>query len=212
MLGGTYSVAGQEDRTDAKLIENAEIIFANNDRAALIYIFNSPEREDATRNDILEFLKKRVDVDLIFYREDSKFQVIQVLGNGSCCGPEDIKTFFVGKEKLYPNAVERLEGLMTGDKWGDIVISMREGCSMNQEFKPAREGDEILHGDHAGLNSSDSLVPLLIWGPTIQPNKKDGQWNTFRAVDIAPTIATIFKDTHPKADGQSLEEIFIDAK
>jgi hypothetical protein len=84
---------------------------------------------------------------------------------------------------------------------------------MNKEFKPAREGDEILHGDHAGLNASDSLVPLLIWGPTIRANDKKGlKWTTARTVDIAPTIATIFKDTHPNAEGRSLDEIFADAK
>jgi len=211
-LGDAYKIAGQEERADTTLMNNSEIIFANNDRAALIYVFGSPERKDAAECDILEFFKKRNDVDLIFYKENGTFQVIQVLQDGDCSGPEDIMTFFIGKEESYPNAVERLKGLMIGDKWGDIVISMKEEYSMNHEFKPSHEGEEILHGDHGGLNSSDSLVPLLMWGPTIKPNVKNGVWETFRTVDIAPTIATIFKDTHPKVDGRSLDEIFVDGR
>ncbi|MFA4824996.1 MAG: alkaline phosphatase family protein [Methanoregula sp.] len=211
-LGKTYAVAGQEDRANAELMREAHIIMANNDRAAFFYTFGTPEKKDAAGTDILDFLKKRTDVDLIFYKENSTFQAIQVLENGSCSGPEDITTFFMGKEESYPNAVERLEGLMKGDKWGEIVISMKEGYSMNSEFRPSYEGEKILHGDHAGLNSSDSLVPLLFWGPTIKPNIKDGKWKTFRTVDIAPTIASIFKDTHPKTDGQALEEIFVNEK
>jgi len=31
-------------------------------------------------------------------------------------------------------------------------------------------------------------------------------------VDIAPTIATIFEDTHPNTDGRFLDEIFVDGK
>ena len=211
-LGSVYKIAGQEDKADTVVLNEAEIIFANNDRAALIYAFGSPERKDAAGYDILEFLKKRNDVDLIFYKENGTFQVIQVLQNGACSGPEDIMTFFTGKEESYPNAVERLKGLMTGDKWGDIVISMKEDYSMNHEFKPSHEGEEMLHGDHGGLNSSDSLVPLLFWGPTIKPNLKDGVWKIFRTVDIAPTIATIFEDTHPGAEGRSLDEIFVAVK
>ena len=211
-LGNSYKIAGQEDKAKTAILKEAEIIFANNDRAALIYIFGSPERKDEAENDTLKFLKKRPDVDLILYKKDGIFQVIQVLRDGSCSSPENIATFFKDKDGSYPNAVERLEGLMTGDKWGDIVISMKEGYSMNSEFKPSQPGEEILHGDHGGLNSSDSLVPLLFWGPTIKPNPKNQPFKTFRTVDIAPTIATIFNDKHPKTDGRSLDEIFIGAK
>jgi arylsulfatase A-like enzyme len=207
-LGKNYSVAGQEQRADLELISNADIIFANNDRAALIYTFGPQEKKDAAVKDILLFLKKRADVDLIMYREEGRIMVIQVSGDGSSSLPEDAGTFFAGKEALYPNAVERLEGLMKGDKWGDVAVSMREGYSMNPEFRPANPGDGIHHGDHAGLNAGDSLVPLLIWGPAIRPNTKNGDWKTFRTVDIAPTIAAIFGDDHPGTDGHAIREIF----
>jgi predicted AlkP superfamily pyrophosphatase or phosphodiesterase len=212
MLGKTHKIAGQEDRADTDRVSAAEVILANNDRAAFFYVFEDPVKKSETLNTIMDFLKKRQDVDLIFFEEDGVIQVIQVPTGGPPTGPSDICTFFKGKEPLYPNAVERLEGLMKGDKWGDIVISMKEGYSMNPKFRTPHADEEMLHGDHGGLNSSDSLVPLLIWGPMIKPNVKDGTWKTFRTVDIAPTIAAIFKDTHPKTDGQSLGEIFIDEK
>lgn len=211
ILGETYTIAGREDRVDADLINKANIIIANNDRAAFFYVFGEYQEKSEIVSAIMEFLKLRKDVDLIFFKENGKVQVIQVSDSGPTAEPSDISTFFFDKEAMYPNAVERLEGLMEGDKWGDVVISMKEGYSMNPEFR-ADERDEILHGDHGGLNSSDSLVPLLVWGPTIQPNVKDGTWKTFRTVDIAPTIATIFGDTHPKTDGRSLDEIFINEK
>jgi len=82
---------------------------------------------------------------------------------------------------------------MTGDKWGDIIISMKEGYSMNSDFKPSKEGEEMLHGDHGGLNSSDFLVPLLFWGPRIKPNPKDQPFKIFRTVDIAVNDSDNFR-------------------
>jgi hypothetical protein len=211
-IGKTHTIAGREDLTDTALINGAEIILANNDRAAFFYVFGDPVRKDETLETIMDFLKQREDVDLIFYKENSTIQVIQVPDGGPATGPLDISIFFYNKERLYPHAVERMQGLMNGDKWGDIVISIKEGYSMNPEFKPLKEGEEIHRGDHGGLNANDSLVPLLIWGPAIKSNLKDGHWKTFRTVDIAPTIAAIFKDKHQNVDGQPIEEIFLNGK
>lgn len=45
---------------------------------------------------------------------------------------------------------------------GDVVVSMKEGYTLNPDFEPEKEGDRILHGDHGGLNFSDSISPFLI--------------------------------------------------
>ena len=194
------TVATREDRAYPERLNKADIIVANNDRAAFFYSFGKPE----TRQRVVDYLKNRREVDLIIYVEDDQARVIQVLEN-SFMGPEDIHVFFRDRQKEYPNAVERIEGLTKGNKWGDVVVSMKEGYSLNPDFKPEKEGEKILHGDHGGLNSSDSVTPLLVWGPTIKANKKNDAPNTFRTVDIAPTIAKIFKIEKTPTDGSVLE-------
>jgi len=191
-----YSVATREDRVYPERLNKADIIVANNDRAAFFYSFGKPE----TKRKIVDYLKDRREVDLIIYVEGDQARVIQVLEDGFT-RPEDVHVFFKDRQKEYPNAVERLEGLMKGDKWGDVVVSMKEGYSLNPDFKPEKEGEKILHGDHGGLNYSDSVAPLLIWGPTIKSNEKKDAWRTFRTVDIAPTIAKIFKIEKIPTDG-----------
>jgi len=195
-----YKVADGEDRAYPERMNEAEIIVTNNDRAAFFYLFGEPQ----TRDKIISYLKGRREVDLIFYVEDGQAKVVQILDDGFI-GPEDIHIFFKGKEQSYPNAVERIEGLVKGDKWGDVVVSMKEGYSLNPDFRPEKEGEKVLHGDHGGLNFNDSVAPFLIWGPTIRRNKKDENWKMFRTVDIASTIAKIFKVEHTSTDGRILE-------
>ena len=204
-----YRVADREDRSFSDRINNADIIVANNDRAAFFYAFGEQQTKNMIRAEIIDYLKVRKEVDLIFYLEDDQKKVIQVCDDGLFLGPEDINVFFKGKEMDYPNAIERIEGLMKGNKWGDVIVSMKEGYSLNPDFKPEKEGEKILHGDHGGLNFNDSIGPLLIWGPTIKSNKKDDKLETFRTVDITPIIAKIFKLEHKPADGRVPEEVFL---
>lgn len=204
-----YRVADREDRAYSKRMNSADVIVANNDRAAFFYAFGKPQTKKDIREKMINYLKSRREVDLIFYVESGEIKVIQILDEGSFTGPEAINLFFEGKEKKYPNAVERIEGLIKGNNWGDVVVSMKEGYSLNPDFKPEKQGEEILHGDHGGLNSDDSIVPLLIWGPIVRRNKKDGDWMTFRTIDIASTVAKIFKVEHKPTDGCILEDIFI---
>lgn len=204
-----YRIVGREDRAYSERINSADIIVANNDRAAFFYAFGKPETKKDIREKIINYLKSRREVDLVFYLESGEIKVIQISDDGSFTGPVTISLFFEGKEKSYPNAVERIEGLMNGDKWGDIAVSMKESYSLNPDFKPEKQGEKILHGDHGGLNFNDSIGPLLIWGPTVRRNKKDGDWMTFRTIDIASTVAKIFKAEHKPTDGRILEDIFI---
>ncbi len=203
-----YKVAEREDRTISDRINNADIIIANNDRAAFFYTFGEPLVKNKIRAEIINYLKDRKEVDLILYLDKGQIMVIKVLEKSSILGPEDIRVFFKDKETEYPNAIERLEGLMNGDKWGDIIISIKEGYSLNPDFKP-EEGEKILHGDHGGLNFSDSVGPLLIWGPTIKSNRKDQKLKTFRTVDIASIIAKIFEVEQKPSDGRVPEDIFL---
>jgi len=207
-LGGKYKIASRNDMTNTDLINTAKIIVANNDRAAFFYAFGEPQTKEQLRNETIDYLKVRKDVDLILYEDGEKTKVIQVSNDGPSAGSNDINDFFKDKEDTYPNAVERVEGLMKGKNWGDIVISMKEGYSLNPDFKPEKEGERILHGDHGGLNSSDSIGPLLVWGPTIKENAKDENWERFRTVDIASTIAAIFNKEQRIADGRTLKEMF----
>lgn len=207
-LGARYKVAVREDHADEALINEADVIITNNDRSAFFYVFGESQARKEAKEMILELLVGREEVDLILYRQDGRIQAMRVTEAGPE-GPEEIADFFEDKDEEYPYAVERIEGLMGGEKWGDVVISLKEGYSVNPDFKPDREDTEVLHGDHGGLNYSDSVVPLLVWGPSIKSNPKDGGWETFRTVDITSTITSIFDVAPRRTDGRVLKEIFI---
>lgn len=206
---GKYMVAEREDRTFSDRINNADIIVANNDRAAFFYTFGEPLVKNKIRTEIITYLKGRKEVDLIFYLDTGQIAVIKVLDDGSFIGPEDINVFFKGKETEYPKAIERVEGLMKGDKWGDVIISLKEGISLNPDFRPEKEGEKILHGDHGGLNFSDSIGPLLIWGSKIKSNNKAKNLKTVRTVDIASIIAKIFEVEQKPSDGCVPQDVFL---
>lgn len=205
-LGGTYSIADRDDFGNTIKLNSADIIVANNDRAVSFYVFGGQEKQGKIREDIVRFLGGRADVDLIMYLENGRGQVIQP---STTTGPVDAEVFFSGKEGMYPNALERVYGLLKGDNWGSIVVSMKEGYSLNLEFKPGKEGEAILNGDHGGLNYNDSICPLLLWGPTVRKNEKDDRWERFRTIDIAPTICSIFGIEHKEGEGRVLKELFI---
>lgn len=166
-MSSQYRVADREDLANHERINEADIIVANNDRAALFYTFGEPSAKKKIRESVISYLKKRRGVDLIFYFEKGQIKVLQVANDGSLIGPEDVNAFFEDKDETYPNAIERIEGLVKAHNRGDIIISMKEGFSLNSEFEPEKEGEKILHGDHGGRNFTDSVAPFLMWGPAI---------------------------------------------
>lgn len=204
-LSQKFIVAEREDLADTELINNAEIIITNNDRAAFFYTFGKVKQE--AKDTIIGHLKEREEVDLILFKKNGKIVVFQNDGKEDI-EPEDIESFFKDKQDEYPNAVERIEGLMNGDKWGDIVTSIKEGYSINPDFKPENEGDEMVHGDHGGLNYTDSVVPLLVWGPNVNHNIKNGNWETYRTIDITPTIVNLFSIEPKKTEGVIIKQLF----
>jgi predicted AlkP superfamily pyrophosphatase or phosphodiesterase len=204
-----YKVVGREDRELTDKVNAADIIVANNDRAAFFYLFGDEKVKVSKRDDVIAYLKGREEVDLIIFRDEGKSKAIQLKNDNVPQESVDVVDFFKGREDDYPNGVERVEGLLRGGDWGDVVVSMKEGFSLNPDFKPVVQSEEILRGDHGGMNRSDSISPLLAWGPTIRKNVKGGCWKTFRMVDITPTIVSIFKTQQMPTDGRVLEEIFL---
>ncbi|MDX6520645.1 MAG: hypothetical protein QOF08_1250, partial [Gaiellales bacterium] len=61
---------------------------------------------------------------------------------------------------LYPNALERIEGILTCPAAGDVVVSARLG----DEFADAGGVHHLGGGSHGSLRAEDSLVPLITAG------------------------------------------------
>ena len=206
-----YQVAGREERSKQNKIAKADIIVANNERAVLFYAFNGKTSKQATKQEIINYLKSRskTDVDLILYKENQgQIQVIQPPNIHSMTIDQFILT---GNNKNdFPDAKERIQGLLNGNNWGDVVVSIKEGYSLHPSRNPEAMINEPIQGDHGGLNKNDSIVPFLIWGPTIKSNTKGASPSSpsIRTVDIAPTIAKIFGVKHEPKDGDVLDEVF----
>jgi hypothetical protein len=60
----------------------------------------------------------------------------------------------------YPNALERLEGILTCSNAGDVVVS----AALGYEFADAGGGHHAGGGSHGSLHAADSLVPLITAG------------------------------------------------
>ncbi|MFQ6125788.1 MAG: alkaline phosphatase family protein [Candidatus Heimdallarchaeota archaeon] len=206
-----YQVAGREDRSNRKRITQADIIVANNERAVLFYAFNGKTSKQATKKAIIDFLKSRskTDVDLILYK-NNKGQILVIQPPNTL--PMNIAQFIQAGNNTndFPCAKERIQGLLNGDNWGDVVISLKEGYSLHPSLNPEASSNEPIQGDHGGLNKNDSIVPFLIWGPTIKSNAKDADssLSSIRIVDITPTIAGIFGEKHKPKDGHVLDKVF----
>ncbi len=63
-------------------------------------------------------------------------------------------------EGEYPNALERIEGVLDCANAGDVVVSAAAGY----EFSDAGGGQHLGGGSHGSLNAADSLVPLITAG------------------------------------------------
>lgn len=229
-------VAGRLANSDAEKLDGADVIFANNDRAGLFYLFES---ERFSKNDLrmklVEFLKDEECIDLIFYKYRSDIFWIRPQSGSE---PQRLDTLENSEfSSEYPNAVERVRGLMEHENSGDVSVSLKEGYSFNESLKYFEEqcgkpmaGEKLLlGGDHGGLNYKDSICPLLIWGPKVRPNKEDkaalfevdilGESHDellektkglpiHKSVDIAPIISRILEINHTPTDGKVPKEIF----
>jgi hypothetical protein len=61
---------------------------------------------------------------------------------------------------LYPNALERIEGILTCPAAGDVVVS----AVLGDEFADAGGVHHAGGGSHGSLRAEDSLVPLIAAG------------------------------------------------
>ena len=63
-------------------------------------------------------------------------------------------------ESEYPNALERIEGVLNCANAGDVVVS----AALGYEFSDAGGGHHAGGGSHGSLHAADSLVPLITAG------------------------------------------------
>jgi hypothetical protein len=77
----------------------------------------------------------------------------------------------------YPNAFERIAGVLDSRDSGEIWVTVRPGC----EFGVAGSGEpHLAGGSHGALHALDSLCPVIVAGAPRRLPK------AMRSVDIAP--------------------------
>jgi hypothetical protein len=77
----------------------------------------------------------------------------------------------------YPNAFERIAGVLDLDKSGEIWVTAKPGCEFNVEG-----GDTHLGGaSHGALHALDSFSPVIVAGPSPVALPRH-----LRSVDLAP--------------------------
>jgi len=84
---------------------------------------------------------------------------------------------------LYPNALERIQGAVTCETAGDVIVSARLGM----EFTDAGGRHHAGGGSHGSLRVEDSLVPLITVGLETPP----GPGRQPSITDIAPLVQRI---------------------
>jgi hypothetical protein len=77
----------------------------------------------------------------------------------------------------YPNAFERIAGVLDLDKSGDIWVTAKPGCEFNVEGGEAHLGG----ASHGALHALDSLSPVIVAGPSPLSLPRH-----LRSVDVAP--------------------------
>ena len=80
--------------------------------------------------------------------------------------------------RLYPNAFERIAGILDSEQSGTIWMTARPGC----EFEAPGGKPHVGGASHGALHALDSLSPLLIAGGPARPNLP----RDLRSIDIAP--------------------------
>ena len=77
----------------------------------------------------------------------------------------------------YPNAFERIAGVLEAGRSGDIWVTAQPGC----EFEVPGGAAHVGGASHGGLHALDSFSPVVIGGEGAPPLPR-----AMRAVDIAP--------------------------
>ena len=99
--------------------------------------------------------------------------------------------FFADRQDTHPGGADHLAGLQHPDRGPDILMALdydRGGYYFS-------DGPHL--GNHGSMSPEDIYIPLVISGPRV----RSGTVPTARAIDIAPTIASIFGLDMPSADG-----------
>jgi hypothetical protein len=79
--------------------------------------------------------------------------------------------------ELFPNAFERIAGLLDLEKTGEIWPTAKPGC----EFRVPGGDAHVAGASHGGLHALDSLSPVLVAGPSPVTLPRH-----LRSLDIAP--------------------------
>jgi len=161
-----------------------EIAICPNERMAHIYILKRLKRREIFE-EVLTLLGKDKRIDQIMWKEGRKGPVTYHVMRGNYAHLvfkrggqyKDIygsRWTFTGDLKVvdasyrgdeiffgeYPDAFNRIAGLLDARHAGDVVITAKPGCEFSGEEAPVHPGC----GSHGSLHRDDSLVPLIIAG------------------------------------------------
>jgi hypothetical protein len=78
----------------------------------------------------------------------------------------------------YPNALERVAGVLESRNSGQIWVTAKPGCEFDVPGGKAHVGG----ASHGALHALDSLSPLIVAGGSVRPDPR----RPFRSVDIVP--------------------------
>ena len=191
----------------------SDALVVTNGSAVYVYtLSNTQSKRRSVTKSVVRILRQHKAVDLIFFRLGEQIMVADAKDDKPPCMlsrypfseqiyPDD-DDIFPG-EDIYPNAIERVQKLFGNKNAGDIVISLKEGWTTLKH-----------EGDHGSLTAKDSRVPLLIH--KFVPGRKltRGRCDTLRTLDglqmnlnIAPTIAKLFKEPYDAADGKPIKQV-----
>jgi hypothetical protein len=79
----------------------------------------------------------------------------------------------------FPNAFERIAGVLDLDQAGDVWVTAKPGC----EFRVPGGDAHVGGASHGGLHALDSLSPVIVAGPApvLLPRH-------LRSIDLAPLV------------------------
>ncbi|MGE5458151.1 MAG: alkaline phosphatase family protein, partial [Methanococcaceae archaeon] len=137
-------------------------------------------------------------VDVVLFRLTSGYLVYT---GGMGAGMESLETFFAGKAD-YVDAVNRIKSL-DSERSGDIILLAKASDGYYFDDPAAfPTPDQLLLGEHGGLNPDESYIPLIFSGPTIRKGETDP--TPARSIDMAKTLADLLGFSMSKSDGKVL--------
>ncbi|MBM2820924.1 MAG: hypothetical protein HW405_684 [Candidatus Berkelbacteria bacterium] len=96
----------------------------------------------------------------------------------------------------YPDAIRRISYSFENKNSATLHIVATDGW----DFTPYYVAKNVLVGSHGSLNSQQSLVPIMFYGPGV----KKSEMPYARTVDILPTILKYFDVASTSIDGEPL--------